>query len=392
MTRVNGQSTRDWTTEQVSLHLLGPEGTKVEVTISRPGLPEPINLTLTRMPVIVPTVTRHFMLNGNVGYLRLSNFTERSTEELKTQLQKLLAEGMKSLVLDLRDNAGGLTDPAINICDLFLSGKTLIVSLRGRKNEDNKSYFSTAKPLFKDLPMALLINEFTASSSEIVAGALQDHDRAVIVGRNSYGKGLVQTTFPLSTGDVLKITTARYYTPSGRNIQRENYLPRRSAIEDEEDTAPDTIARNVYYTDMGRKVRGGGGIAPDIVAEEDSAQSDPFIAEILPFSFDFAVAYKSMHPDLNKSFQADRQVSDAFGSYLKNQSLKIDQKKLEKYRNYITENLLTYHIAQVTWDENTAYRLIARSDKQLDKALEVLTSATSQAEILKKITIKEGSN
>ncbi|RLB12291.1 MAG: hypothetical protein DRG82_17235, partial [Deltaproteobacteria bacterium] len=236
--RVNDESTRGWTTEEASLHLLGAEGSQVELTVSRVGEPEPLKFTLTRMPVVVPTVTRHFMLEDNVGYLRLSNFTERSAEELRKHLQNLLNQGMKSLILDLRDNVGGLTESAIEICDLFLKDKLLIVSTRGRQREDNKSFFSKRKPLFKDLPMALLINRFTASSSEIVAGALQDHDRAVLVGTNSFGKGLVQSTFPLSSGDVLKITTARYYTPSGRNIQRENYR-RRSRNPDEDEKEPE---------------------------------------------------------------------------------------------------------------------------------------------------------
>ncbi|HUU30096.1 MAG TPA: S41 family peptidase [archaeon] len=395
---VDGKSAKDWTTEQASLHLLGPEGTKVEVVISRIGVPEPITLTLIRMPVVVPTVIRHFMLNRGVGYLCLSSFTERSAEELERYLRQLQDQGMKSLILDLRDNAGGLTETAIDISQMFLTGKQLIVSIRGRRKEDSKSFFSNGKPLFKDQPMAVLVNDFTASSSEIVAGALQDHDRAVIVGKNSFGKGLVQTTFPLSSGDVLKITTARYYTPSGRNIQRENYRPRRDLLsvndeeaEEVEEEKPEKPEKQDFYTDMGRKVLGGGGIMPDVVVEEDSAAGSPFIAEILPHSFDFAVAYKSMHPNLNESFRNDKQIFEAFISYLKNQQVTVDPLKIEKYQSFIREKLLNYHIAQVTWDENTAYRLIAQTDKQLAKALEILGSVNSQSEILKKI-MKEGSN
>jgi len=383
--RVDGESTQGWTTEEASLHLLGEEGTTVEVTVSRMGAPDPLEFTLTREQVIVPTVTRHFMLKDSVGYVRLSNFTERSAEELKKCVENLLAEGMKSLILDLRDNAGGLTGSAVEICNLFLPDRELILAIRARRKEDSRSFFSKGTPVFKNQPMAVLINEFTASSSEIVAGALQDHDRAVIVGKNSFGKGLVQSTFPLNSGDVLKITTARYYTPSGRNIQREHFtrFGRLSEEEEEPEEKPET--QKIFKTDMGREVLGGGGIAPDVEVAEDSAASDPYIVELLPYSFDFAVAYKSRHPNLDKSFQANREVFNSFISFLKNQSVEVNEKKLDKHRDFITDYLLTYRIAQVTWDDNTAYKLVAGSDRQLNKAVEILVGAKSKKEIFKKI-------
>ncbi|OGF98634.1 MAG: hypothetical protein A2Z86_10180 [Candidatus Glassbacteria bacterium GWA2_58_10] len=385
--RVDGISTRNWSTEEASLHLLGPENSKVSLTVSRPGAPEPLDISLTREKVAVPTVTRQFMLDKGVGYLRLSSFTEPTAHELEAAVNALLGQGMKSLVLDLRDNTGGLTESAIEICGLFLNGRQLIVSMRGRRKEDTSSFFSEGKPVFKTQPIAILTNSFTASSSEIVAGALQDHDRAIIVGTNSFGKGLVQTTFPLNSGDILKITTARYYTPSGRNIQRE--YPRQLDLGDEElePEAQDTVQKS-FKTDMGRKVLGGGGIAPDIEVPEDSAAGDPFIVQILPHAFDFAVAYKSLHPNLDKSFSVDPAIFSAFISYLKDKSVEVEDKKVEKYHGYIANILLTYRISQVTWDENTAYRMVAHADAQLNKALEILGSGEKQAEILKQ-TMKD---
>ncbi|MFC1613853.1 S41 family peptidase [Gemmatimonadota bacterium] len=391
ISQVNGNSTKGWSTEQAKVNLLGPEGSKVEIAISRIGVSEPINLTLTRLPVVVPTVTRHFMLDKGVGYLRLSNFTERSAEELKKHIEQLQVQGMSSMILDLRDNVGGLTESAIDISDLFLSKKQLIVSMRGRNPEDNKSFFSTGKPVFKDQLLVVLINEFTASSSEIVAGAFQDHDRAVIVGVNSFGKGLVQTTFPLSSGDVLKITTARYYTPSGRNIQREIYRRKRLSSEDEDEEEKEKEKEEKYVTDMGREVKGGGGITPDLVVKADSAVADPLIAEIFSHTFDFAVAYKSMHPDLQKPFVAGPEIYRAFISYLEGKQVKLEKDKVNKYRDYITNYLLTYQIAQVTWDENTAYSFVSNSDKQLTKALSIIKGGGTQSEIIEK-SVQEQSN
>ena len=380
--KVDGQFTADWTTEQASLHLLGPEGSQVGISVARQGAPEPLDFILSRQPVVVPTVTRHFMLSSGVGYLRLSSFTEKSAEELRHSVEDLLSQGMKSLVLDLRDNSGGLTDSAIDICELFIDGKKLIVAIRGRRPDDSASYFTKGNPVFPDQPLVVLINEFTASSSEIVAGALQDHDRAVIVGENSYGKGLVQTTFPLKSGDVLKITTARYYTPSGRNIQREHF--RRIGRLDEEENEKET--QTTFKTDMGREVLGGGGIMPDEAVLPDSASFDPFTVELLPHSFDFAVAYKSMNPGIDRSFHADERTYEAFVNFLKNKGVKINEKKLQKYRGYITDFLLTYRIAEVTWDDNAAYRLVAQTDPQLTRATQVLALGRTQKEILKKIS------
>lgn len=380
--RVNDQPTRGWSTEQAKTNLLGPKGSEVGITLSRVGAAKPIDLRLTRMPIEVPTVTRHFMLSGNVGYLRLTSFTERSLEELKLHLEELRSQGMTRLILDLRDNVGGLTEPAIEICDLFLPKGQVIVSMRGRHREDSKSFFSSGNPEFVDQLVVVLINGFSASSSEILAGALQDHDRALIVGTNSFGKGLVQTTFPLTSGDVLKITTARYYTPSGRNIQRNGSRGHSFRLPEDEEDPKDEKEQEKYVTDMGRQVTGGGGIAPDVTVEADSAATALVITELFSHAFDFAVAFKSMNPHLEQPFRADTGLFDAFIEYLRGKHVKLDMDKVKKYRKYITDFLLTYQIARVTWDENTAYRLVAHSDRQLEKALALITSGGTQAEII----------
>ena len=388
--RINSESTHNWTTEQVSLRMLGEQGSQVEITVNRHGAEEPLKFMLTRNPVVVPTVTRHFMIDKTTGYIRLAAFTERSAGELREHLQQLQAEGMKSLVLDLRDNSGGLTDAAVDICELFLDGRQLIVSIKGRHADESSSFFSEGKPLLRDGLLAVLINEFTASSSEIVAGALQDHDRAVIVGANSYGKGLVQTTYPLRSGDVLKITTARYYTPSGRNIQREFFsrvrmLAELDKLEGEEEEKETQV---IFETDMGREVRGGGGIAPDVEVKMDSAMADPYVVKVNAYTFDFAVAYKSMNPQMKLPFKADRKVYDAFVSYLEGKEFKLDQKKQDAYSGFITDYLLTYRIAEVAWDDNTAYEMVAGHDAQLVRAAEVLGQGTAggQEELLKKLS------
>ena len=389
--KVNDENSIGWSTEEAKVKLLGEEGSEVVITVDRIGADQPLDFTLSREPVVVPTVNRYFIADNGIGYLRLASFTERSMDEVAQHVLDLKKEGAVKLILDLRDNGGGLTESAVEISDLFLPKGELIVSMRGRNRADNKSYFAKGDAIFKDMPLAILVNNYTASSSEILAGALQDHDRAVVVGEQTFGKGLVQSTFPISTGDVLKITTARYYTPSGRNIQREHFRSRRleEELEGEDAEAGDTTAQEEkeeekYYSDMGRELLGGGGIKPDIKAEAVDGANSSVVAEIFPIAFDFAVSYRAGHPQLSEQQLKDSKgIYESFISYLDSQGSDVNRSKLDEHKEYLGNNVLKYLIAQVVWDENTAYRITADQDKQLALALKSLKSSSSQEAIIR---------
>ena len=388
--KVNGENSVGWSTEEAKVKLLGEEGSEVTITVSRIGADQPLDFTLSREPVVVPTVNRYFIADNGIGYLRLASFTERSMDEVAQHVLDLKKEGANKLILDLRDNGGGLTESAVEISDLFLPKGELIVSMRGRNRADNKSYFAKSDAIFDNMPLAILVNNFTASSSEILAGALQDHDRAVVVGEQTFGKGLVQSTYPISTGDVLKITTARYYTPSGRNIQREHFRSRRLEKElEEEDEIEDGAKKEEkeeekYFSDMGRELLGGGGIKPDIKAEVADGVNNNVVAEIFSTAFDFAVSYRADHPQLSEQqLKDDSKIYDYFVSYLDSQGSEVDRVKLDENKEYLGNNVLKYLIAQVVWDENTAYRITSGQDKQLSLALKSLKGAATQEEIIK---------
>src|SRR4051794_22937558 len=230
------------------------------------------------------SVPQGTMFGGGVGYISLNPVSETSAEELRQEISSMKGKGMKSLIMDLRGNPGGLLDQGVEVADLFLDTKQEIVATRGRARGSTKQFYDAARQTWPDLPVVVLVNDGTASAAEIIAGALQDHDRAVVVGSPTFGKGLVQTLFPLGEGVALKLTTARWYTPSGRTIQREVDSEEEQVEVAANEATADTVvgspgpetsdsaikARPVFHTDAGRAVRGGGGIVPDIVMTPDT--------------------------------------------------------------------------------------------------------------------------
>lgn len=271
--KVNGESAVGWSHETVQDRLKGPEGSTVSVTLRRPGEPEPIDTTITRGTVPLETVEASYMMDDRTGYIRLSRFAQPTEREVSRSITSLKDHGMERLLLDLRGNAGGLMSMAEKVADEFLVEGQLIVSARSRHDEYEGTRYATEGGLLQEAPVVVLVDEHSASASEIVAGALQDHDRALIVGRRTFGKGLVQQQFDLTDGSGLRLTVARFYTPSGRLIQR----PR----EERRDTSMATAARDTsavpdslkHRTDAGRLVIGGGGILPDRVVPTASRNS-----------------------------------------------------------------------------------------------------------------------
>ncbi|MFI5236096.1 MAG: S41 family peptidase [Gemmatimonadales bacterium] len=276
LVELDGRSTEGWNSDQAINRLRGDAGSKVTIGIRRAGESAIHRYDLTRAEIHIHSVTPGTLFDGGIGYLALNPVSESSAGELASEITALQAKGMRSLILDLRNNPGGLLTQGIKVSDLFLDQGQQIVSTRGRARGSSQTYADLAPQQWPGLPVVVLVNDGTASAAEIIAGALQDHDRAVVVGTPTFGKGLVQTLYPLSDASALKITTARWYTPSGRLIQR--------IAKDEEDqariaadlavgradSAKTDSAAPTFHTDDGRSVRGGGGIIPDLVVHEDS--------------------------------------------------------------------------------------------------------------------------
>lgn len=309
--KIEGKGTTGLALDKAVDKLRGKVGTDVTITIAREGNAEPIDYKITRARIVMHAVPYAGMMDGDVGYIKLAQFSQKTGDEVETAIKALKAKGMKKLVLDLRYNPGGLLNQAIEVAELFLKQGNVIVSTRGR-TQKTESLSSKNGILGSDVPMVVLVNEGSASASEIVSGALQDWDRAVILGKTSFGKGSVQTIFPLdNAGHALKLTTAFYYLPMGRCINKpENGIKglalQQEEAEDaadgnsEETPVADTAAKDsqVYYTAGGRKVFGGGGITPDIMSDLTPMPWIVQVQERMSLFFRFAVKYR---PILDKS-------------------------------------------------------------------------------------------
>ena len=265
--KINGENAKGWTSDQAVAKLRGPRGTPVQVSIKRPGYDKLIEVEVVRDEINIPSVPAEFMLSSEVGYIQLHDFSETTDRELGAALKDLTGKGMKRLLLDIRENPGGPLDQAIKVSNRFLPKGDLIVYTRGRIPNSDQDYRAVENSDYTNIPMVVLANRRSASASEIVTGALQDHDRALVVGETTWGKALVQSIYRLSEGAGLALTTAHYYTPSGRLIQRpwdetfDEYLSYTLRDQDPNKVHP---ASDLKYTvRLGRKVYSGGGIEPD---------------------------------------------------------------------------------------------------------------------------------
>jgi carboxyl-terminal processing protease len=388
---IDTANVRGWNVTQVSEALRGQAGTRVNVRFSRPGVAEPIPVTFTRAIIHVPAVRFAIMLNENVGYIPLAQFNETATRELGNAARRLMNEGAKALVIDLRNNPGGILDQSLSISNMFLPRGKEIASVRGRSIED-QVYVAEESPLSTDVPLVVLIDGRSASASEIVAGALQDHDRALIVGTTSFGKGLVQTVFQLSGGYALKMTTAKWYTPVGRSIQRPRQVLPNGQFADEE-TPADSLEteaskrdRPQYRSDGGRIVYGGGAITPDVIVRPDtlSTTEQRLFQAIAPRSQIFAATLadysREFRGRVQPGFTVDPAWREELYRRLNTAGVTVDRQLWDAGGSEM-DRLIRNRIAISVFGDSTAKRMALHDDQQLVRALELLREGTTQADL-----------
>jgi carboxyl-terminal processing protease len=400
---VDGKSTEGWKNDEAVKALRGVAGSKVTITVRRSGLPEPIKYPLLRAQIHIRSVPAGMLFDGGVGYISLNPVSETSAGELRQEITAMKRKGMKSLLLDLRYNPGGLLDQGVEVSDLFLDSKQEIVSTRGRARGSTKQFFDDARQTWPELPIVVLVNEGTASAAEIIAGALQDHDRAVVVGTPTFGKGLVQTLFPLGEGVALKLTTARWYTPSGRTIQRtvenEEEQLAQAALEasdtmlgEPDPSASDSAieARPIYRTGAGRIVRGGGGIVPDIVIRHDTlteAERDfaKALGTDLPLYRDvltgYALEQKSAGSVANESFSVTPAMRQQVYQRLRQKGVDLTPEEFGRGARLVDQQL-GYEIARYVFGRPAESRRRHGDDRQVQTALDLLRKAGTPKELL----------
>jgi carboxyl-terminal processing protease len=378
---------KGWTTEQAVKKLKGPKGTTVNISIKRGGYDGLINMDVVRDEVNITTVRAAFMIDKETGYVKLDQFTETSDRELGEALQKLSATGMKRLVFDLRENPGGALDQAIRVANRFLPRGDMIVSTRGRVPNANQNYLATEQGDYTHLPIVTLVNRNSASASEIVSGALHDHDRALIVGETTFGKALVQSVYPISEGAGVAVTTGRYYTPSGRLIQRpwdgtfDEYLT--YTLRDQTAERQHKLS-DLKYTDAGRKVYSGGGIEPDkfVVGAGNEGFNPTRFGRLLyarqefaNFADQFRAEGDTRLSDANKNKKpisrgftvTDAMVND-FKALVVSRKLKIDEESFKKDEPFIRA-MIHYEIDSALFGMEEARRNMIAKDPQAQFAL-----------------------
>jgi carboxyl-terminal processing protease len=396
---IEGQKTEGWQTDKAVGLLRGEPGTAVRFKVSRPGEKDSIEYSITREVINVKSVPFYSMFENKTGYIKVSNFAKNTAEELEAALEDLEGQGMKELVLDFRTNPGGLLETSREVSELFLDKDKLVVFTKGRLPNSNRKYYSHNKSPHNGYPIVIMINGASASASEIFAGALQDWDAAFVVGQTSFGKGTVQTVFNLSDTEAVKLTTAKYYTPSGRSIHKDENVREAemaalhdSGDEDGDDTADIRAPRNeprknadgattdvddtkaekpVYYTSSGRIVYGGGGITPDLEFEPEVYTDLERRLERDALAFSFAVEYLT-HNEIDEKLLITDDIMKQFLGFLKERKFEYKDEDLTPDNLSYIRMMLARELATNKYGRQAAYRVVTAADPEFLRVIAIL--------------------
>jgi carboxyl-terminal processing protease len=393
LVEIEGKSTRNMNEDEAVKLLRGPRGQPVNFKVMRDGMTDPAPYRIVREEIRIKSVPAAYMLDSNIGYVELVRFSERSTDELRAAINQLKSQGAKGLILDLRRNGGGLLDQGINIADLFLDRGDAIAETRSRLANQNQKALAADPDEFPSMPVVTLVGPGTASASEILAGALQDHDRSLVLGRTTFGKGSVQTLFPLANKNYLKMTTARWFTPSGRSIQRPYGIGALHAngeeVEDSTAAANDSTNKPAFKTDGGRTVYGGGGIHPDLVVMPDTLTlkekafyeaAQKQAQQYRLAAFNYAVHYVKANPNLPINFQVTDAMLNEFYAALTKAGVKIDRGTFDDARKAVAQDL-GLEIAYSKGGQEGWRKRSNLASPEIQVAAELLRKSTSPASL-----------
>ena len=395
--KIENKSAYGITENEVQKKLRGKKGTKVNLTIHRPGQADKFEVTITRDKIPIYSVMASFMLNdGQTGYIYLGRFARTTAEEVEAALNKLEGQGMKQLIFDLRGNSGGYLDQAFKVADKFIPGGHKIVYTKGRTGKTDEDFYSSSGSTHPMIPLIVLIDHGSASASEIVTGAIQDLDRGLVLGQTSFGKGLVQNQIPLMDNGALRLTVARYYTPSGRLIQRpydkENIIDYYSEAYDDSSSVNRADSSKQFSTLAGRTVYGGGGITPDSILTSQKITRFTNRLRLKRVFFEFGSNWAGDHRKSFKNFDAfrekfnvdDRMIKD-LKKIIEKHDIEFSQKAFEKDHDYIVL-LMKAEVARHLWDSEHYYMVRLTGDSEVKQALEL----ASEAERVKDLHVWNG--
>ncbi len=390
---VAGKSAKGWTIDETRNTLRGAPGTSVSIVTERAGTKRPV--TLVRQEIHRSAVARSMLLPDGVGFVDLKAFSDSTEKELSRSIDSLSRAGMRSLILDLRQNPGGLLTQGVGVSDLFLDRGQEIVMMKGRVREANRAFVDGAAQRWPNLPMVVLVDEYSASASEIVAGALQDHDRAVVIGHTSYGKGSAQTLYPITGGSALKLTTAKWFTPSGRSISK----PHGTDGGDDEDTNPVAPPpREKFKTDGGRTVYGGGGIIPDVIAGDTApvptelALQNALGKKVPQFRdaiTDYAMSLKGTNTVTSADFAVTDAMREAVWQGMRQRGIDIDRAVYDAAAPLV-RRLISYDVARYVFGRPAEQRRIVQDDPIVQRAVELSRGVKTQKDLLTRVSENQG--
>ena len=397
---IEGQNTAGWTVDKAVGQLRGEPGTKIKFRIRHPNDTDNTSTeyVLVREVINVSSVPYHGMLKEGVGYIRVSNFAQKTAQEMETSLEELEGKGMRALVLDFRSNPGGLLQTATEVSELFLEKDKLLVYTKGRLANSNRKYYSANRSVHTGYPIIVMVNGASASASEIFAGAMQDWDAAFVVGQTSYGKGTVQTVFKLSDTEAVKLTTAKYYTPSGRSIHKdENDHPHEadeiasltdggSDVDNVAPDAPDTKSdantelkevkdakeKPVFYTSSNRVVYGGGGITPDLELSPREYTELQRNLEKDYLGFSFAMDYLKKHNDVKQDFTTSDAVLNDFYKFLEAKKFQYKKEDLTPENVDYIRTMVAREVVNAKFGRNAMYKVVVDQDPEVKEVLQML--------------------
>ena len=382
---IDGKTIKNLKIDQVQALLQGPENTKVNILISRTGLQEPQSFTLNRKYITIKSIPCSFMIDETTGYIKLTHFGESTPRELDEAFKLLQRKAMNKLLLDLRGNSGGAFKSGVDVADRFISGGKLLVFTRGKNKQATEKYIATPGHTLPAIPLIVLVNGGTASVAEIVAGAIQDWDRGLLLGNTTYGKALVQTEFPFQDGSALLLTTAKYYTPLGRMIQRDFHNDVKKTGKGTSRAAPKTGKWSEFKTAKGRIVYEGNGLRPDIFLKENKNILSQVVYKLYAKNlfFCFAENYVQEHPGLNEdadSYFADFMISESilneFLAFVKNSGFMISANDVKKNKPQL-KRAIKQEIAFIIWGIEGAIHVAAQADPQIKESINYFDKAKS---------------
>ena len=388
ITKVDEKSTDGLSTSEVADMLKGPKGTIVKIQVTREGYADPLLFTVTRDEIPRHSVDIAFLIKPGVGYIRLSQFNETTDREIAEALKQLGANSLDGLILDMRGNPGGLLNEAVAVGDMFLEKNQLIVSYHGRSAPERRFYAVRGNQGL-NVPLVILVNNNSASAAEIVTGAVQDHDRGLVVGETTFGKGLVQTVTPLAENTGLALTTARYYTPSGRLIQRDYKSV--SLYEYHYERKVPEHPTEIRQTDSGRQVTGGGGITPDIIVDspkltkfqEEMYRSDVFFPGEQGVG-SFTRYFLGTRPVITHNFEADEHVVKEFRDYLAKHNIRYTEPEFAESQDWLKRKI-KQEVFMSNYGTQEGFKVLLEADPQVQKAIEAIPQARALYENARKV-------